>query len=157
MILTQENHMKFHIQYRIQAKEEIELIKLGVFYKILLGDTPDFTWVPHLRPQKAFVIGDHVFRSPVLLYMKGKYAIGMIPDLNLLSKYRMIPTYLDFNLRNTEFEPFPILSYAFGQYTPDQHLYFKLQRKTPWILAKNSSLILGYHLLFTHTYPPPNY
>lgn len=38
-------------------------------------------WVPHLTPQPGFVIGDHAFRSPALVFSDDRSALALIPDL----------------------------------------------------------------------------
>ncbi|HEY0088747.1 MAG TPA: hypothetical protein VGB37_07880, partial [Candidatus Lokiarchaeia archaeon] len=79
----EENNI-LHIRYKLSNNRDLSLSKIAVNYAILLGKEPDYTWVPHVRHKKNYVIGDHVFRSPVIIYKKGKYAIALVPDLKTL-------------------------------------------------------------------------
>lgn len=81
----EENNI-LHIRYKIFTNRDLKLSKLAVYYKILLGKDPDFTWVPHIRPKNNLVMGDHIFRSPVIIYKKNNIAFALIPDF----KYEII-------------------------------------------------------------------
>jgi len=136
-----------HIRYKIYNKNELMLSKMLVNYSILLGDDPDYTWVPHLRPNKNYVIGDHVFRSPVLLYKKGKYAFALIPDLKTLGNNRPFKSFLDLNLIPKTKNTLPTISYGFGNYKPVKHYFFKHFTTKKWKIEPNTDLTFRYYII----------
>ena len=80
--LEEENIL--HIRYKLSNNRDIKFSKLLVNYEILLGKNPDYTWVPHLVPKDNLVIGDHVFRSPVIIYKKRYFFNFIIHIINKL-------------------------------------------------------------------------
>ena len=89
-----------HIRCKLFNIRELSLSRICVNYAILLDGDPDYTWVPHLRLKKDLVIGDHIFRSPVIIYKKDKFAFALIPDLKTLGNNRPFQTFIDFNLKS---------------------------------------------------------
>lgn len=136
-----------HIRYKLSNNKEIKLSKMLVNYSILLGGDPDYTWVPYLRPNKNYVIGDHVFRSPVLLYKKGKYCFTLIPDLKTLGNNRPYKSFLDLNLRPNNEDEIASISYGFGNYKPVKHYYFKHLANKTWTIKPNTDLTFRYYII----------
>ena len=143
----EENNI-IHIRYKLSNKKTQFLSKILVNYAILLENYPDFTWTPHLSPGEDYVIGDHVYRSPVVIYRKGKYAFAFIPDLKTLGKNRPFQTFIDFNLKPRDFKEIPQLSYGFGNYKPVNHTLFKHDPHNEWKVEENTDLTFRYYLLF---------
>jgi hypothetical protein len=139
----EENNI-LHIKYNLKSNRNLQLSKLGVFYKILLENDPDFTWVPHVRPKINLLIGDHVFRSPVIVLKKKKISFAFIPDLKTLSKNRPFPAFLDFSLKGEES---PYISYGFGIYKPYRHVYFKYQPKEGLIINSGKDLTFRFYII----------
>jgi len=137
-----------HIRYIISNTRTLTLSKLLVNYAIFLGKDPDYTWVPHMCPGEDYVIGDHVYRSPVVIYRKGKYTFAFIPDLKTLGKNRPFQTFIDFNLKPRDFKGIPQLSYGFGKYNPVNHTLFKHDPHNEWKVEENTDLTFRYYLLF---------
>jgi len=135
-----------HFQYDIMNKAKFRLSKLMAIYNILLGDKPTFKWVPHLRPKENYVIGDHVFRSPAIIYNKDRYSFTLIPDLDLLAKNRPFQTMMDFNLKAEKLDGFPQIAYGFGNYRPDSHIFFKHNPKKYMKIKKGTDLSFGYYI-----------
>ncbi|MCP4764568.1 MAG: hypothetical protein GY870_22525, partial [archaeon] len=79
--ITIEDSNSIHYEYDITFNKKFRYSKILANYAILQGKDPEYTWVPHIRNRKDFVIADHVFRSPVVLYKKGEYSFALIPDL----------------------------------------------------------------------------
>ncbi|MFX1298211.1 MAG: hypothetical protein ACFFD2_25575, partial [Promethearchaeota archaeon] len=131
-----------HFKYDITSKIKLKLSKLIANYNILLGDAPTNKWVPHLRPKENWVIGDHVFRSPVMIYNKDKYSFALIPDLDILSESRPFQTLMDFNLQTTP----PHLCYGFGNYKSTSHIFFKHNPKKKMKIKKGLNLSFGYYI-----------
>ncbi|MBY8984744.1 MAG: hypothetical protein KGD65_06745 [Candidatus Lokiarchaeota archaeon] len=142
----EENNI-LHIRYKFSTNKDLELSKIAVFYKILLGNAPDFTWVPHIRPRKNLVIGDHVFRSPVIIYKKGNVAFAMIPDLKTLGQNRPFQTFMDLNLSSDNFSKSQYIAYGFGNYKPHRHVYFKHNTAAKWKIDAGTDLMFRYYII----------
>ncbi|MBD3229105.1 MAG: hypothetical protein GF329_13030, partial [Candidatus Lokiarchaeota archaeon] len=136
-----------HFKYNIQFKKNEKFSSIFSKYKIILNGNPDFTWVPHLRPKKKYVIPDHVFRSPVIVYKKGDITIAFLPDLEILTNSRVFPMFLDLNV-NKDAEELPFLSYGFGRSKPTGHVFFKHKRRYKMKISHNTKLIFGYYIKF---------
>lgn len=139
-----------HFQYDLQAKSTIKVSKLIARYAISLGSEPDFTWVPHLRPKPDYVMGDHIFRSPAIIYQKEDLSFTLIPDLALLGQNRPFRTILDFNLKTEEG---PSIYYGFGNYSPTSHVFFKHLPKKKFKIKKGTSFSFGYYIKISRRKP----
>ncbi|MHA1378912.1 MAG: hypothetical protein ACTSRG_11070 [Candidatus Helarchaeota archaeon] len=137
-----------HFRYKIQNKKTIKNSSILAKYSILLDKDPDFTWVPLVRPKRYYVIPDHVFRSPVIIYRRGKTAFSMIPDLEILGQNRHFQTLMDFNLKVEETSGNPEISFGFGNYETISHIMFKHNPNKKMRIKSNSELSIGYFLLF---------
>jgi hypothetical protein len=135
-----------HFKYELLSKQEIFLLKLLATYEIMLGNDPDFTWVPHIIPRKNFVIGDHVFRSPVIIYGKNNLYFALIPDLEILGRNRRFKTFLDLELKTKSNGETPYVSFGFGNYRLVKHFLFKQDLKTPMEIKENETLTFGYYI-----------
>jgi len=136
-----------HIRYKLSNKKILNISKLLVNYSIFLGDKPDFTWVPHLRPERRYIIGDHIFRSPVIIYKKGKIAFAFIPDLKTLATNHPFQSFMDFNLIPEDSTNIPQISYGFGNYYPTPHTFFKHEPSKTWKIEKDTDLTFRYHII----------
>ena len=128
-----------HFKYYIKPNTKLKLSKLIANYNILLGSEPSFTWVPHIRPKENFVIGDHVFRSPAIIYSKGQYSFALIPDLDILGESRPTQAIMDLNLQIAEGGQFPQIYYGFGKYKTTEHVFFKHNSKKRFQIQKLST------------------
>lgn len=135
-----------HIRYKLSSNRNISFSKLAVNYEILLGKNPDYTWVPHLVPKKNFVIGDHVFRSPVIIFKKAKFSFAFFPDLKTLGQNRPYKTFLDLNL-HPEDDNLPEISYGYGNYKPYKHVFFKHNPSFEWEVKQNTDLTFRYYII----------
>ena len=142
--LEEENIL--HIRYQLLNNRDIAFSKLIVNYEILLGKKPDYTWVPHLVPKKNLVIGDHVFRSPVIIYKKGNISFTFFPDLKTLGQNRPYKTFLDLNL-HPEDDNLPEMSFGYGNYKPFKHVYFKHRESYEWEVKQNTDLTFRYYII----------
>jgi hypothetical protein len=84
---------------------------------------PDTTWAPGLRGRSELVIGDHFFRSPAVVAQKGSLSAALIPDLDVLSKNRPIPTIIDLNCAGDICDK-PLLSYGFCDHRLVAHVAY---------------------------------
>lgn len=136
-----------HIRYKLSNKRELNLSKILANYEILLGKDPDYTWVPHLCPGEDYVIGDHAFRSSVILYKKNNYAFAFIPDLKTLGNNRPYPSFIIFNLEPNNTRKNPHISYGFGNYKPVQHVLFKHEPLKEWNVEENTDLTFRFYII----------
>jgi len=135
-----------HIRYKLSNNRDLKFSKLLVNYEILLGKNPDYTWVPHLVPKDNFVIGDHVFRSPVIIYKKGNLSFAFFPDLKTLGQNRPFQTFLNLNLHPKD-NKLPELSYGYGNYKPYKHVYFKHRKFNEWEVKQQTDLTFRYYII----------
>jgi len=143
-VRLEENYL--HFRYCFIAHKSVKYSKIIINYAILLGNDPDYTWVPHIRPKKNDVIADHIFRSPVIIYKKGVYSFAFIPDLSLYDEEHHYKSFMDFNLKSEEFQEKPLIAYGFGNYKPTYHVFFKHSPKKTFKLKRNTKISLGYYL-----------
>ena len=142
----EENNI-LHIRYKMVSNQDLKLSKLAVYYKILLGKDPDYTWVPHIRPKNNLVMGDHIYRSPVIIYKKNNIAFALIPDLKTLGQNRPYQTFLDFNLSQSNLIQTSYVAFGFGNYKPYKHVYFKHFPKKEWNIKHNTDLTFRFYII----------
>ncbi|MFX1496024.1 MAG: hypothetical protein ACFFBH_00720 [Promethearchaeota archaeon] len=137
----------FHIRYKLSNRKELNLSKLLVNYSVLLEGEPDFTWVPHLRPEKEYVMGDHIFRSPAIVYKKGAIAFAFIPDLKTLGNNRPFQSFINLNLKSENSANLPQIDYGFGNYHSTPHTFFKYDSSKIWKIEKDTDLTFRYYII----------
>ncbi|MHA1146684.1 MAG: hypothetical protein ACTSR8_00385 [Promethearchaeota archaeon] len=142
----EENNL-LHIRYVLSNKKTIYLSKYLVNYAIFLGNDPDYTWAFHLRPKEGLVLGDHVYRSPAIIYKKRNFAFSFIPDLKTLGRNRPYQSFADFNLKPKEFRGVPQVAYGFGNYKPVGHILFKHNPMKKWKIKANTDLTFRYYVI----------
>ncbi|MFX0009054.1 MAG: hypothetical protein ACFE9R_01960 [Candidatus Hermodarchaeota archaeon] len=136
-----------HIKYNLHANRDMVLSRLAIYYEIVLETPPDFTWVPHIRPKKNLVIGDHVFRSPVIIYKKKNLAFALIPDLKTLGQNRPVQSFLDFNLNPDTISQNPYVAFGFGNYQPYKHVFFRHSPKRELDIKEGMDLTFRYYII----------
>ena len=136
----------YHFLYNIDIHEKCKYSKIHAFYEILLGNDPDYTWVPHVCLKENHVIPDHVFRSPAILYQKKEIAFALIPDLDIMGKKYDFPMFMDFKLKNNSFHKKSTISFGFGKYKPDGHIRFKHKSRYKIKFSRGTKLIFGYYV-----------
>lgn len=108
----------------------------------------DYCFVPHLRPEEDMVIGDHAFRSPVIMMRKGEVFFALVPDLDLLAEeYARSDAryYLDFVAAGGENQS-PAVCFGLGRSRPSGHVYFKEDFKRGLEIRAGDRASLGYYL-----------
>jgi hypothetical protein len=135
-----------HFEYKINPRKNNQKFSgIQAIYQILLDGKADFIWVPHLRPEKDYVISDHVFRSPVIIYKKNDIAFALYPDLDILAKDRQFPKFLNLNVIKSH-KNLAYISYGFGKSKPIDHVFFKHKRRDKIKLKKARTVAFGYYL-----------
>ncbi|MFX1278983.1 MAG: hypothetical protein ACFFA3_06160 [Promethearchaeota archaeon] len=136
-----------HIRYNIIGNIPLSFSKLCVNYEILLGKNPDYIWVPHLRPKKNLIIGDHVFRSPVIIYKSGNISFAFFPDLKTLKENHPFQTFLSLDLNPENDNLFPSTSFGYANYKPYMHVFFRHKPRIEWQLEKKTDLTFRYYII----------
>jgi hypothetical protein len=132
-----------HIRYQILTNQDLEFSKLGIRYHIHLEKNPDFTWIPHICPRDDLVVGDHVFRSPVMIYRKKELALIFLPDLKTISRNRPFPLFMDMKLGETN----SLISFGFGNYQPYKHVLFKHKSNQLFQVIERTDLTFRYYIM----------
>ncbi|NVM27752.1 MAG: hypothetical protein HWN65_02830 [Candidatus Helarchaeota archaeon] len=144
-----------HFKYYLKWNSKLKLSKLIANYSILLEPAPSYKWVPHIRPQKNYVIADHVFRSPAIIYNKDQIAFALMPDLDILRENRPFQALMDLNLKKEEIGGNPRIYYGFGNYKPVEHIFFKHDPKKKMKIKKGTNLSFGYYIKAFKETPVP--
>ena len=132
-----------HVRYQILTNQDVEFSKLGVRYQVFIGQNPDFTWIPHICPRDDLVVGDHVFRSPVMIYRKNDLAFIFLPDLKTISKNRPFQMFMDMKLESSE----SLFSFGFGSYQPYKHVLFRHKINELLQAKEKTDLTFRYYLI----------
>lgn len=106
----------------------------------------DYAWVPNLRPEDDAVIGDCTFASPAAILLKGRLMAALIPDLNLLSQNRPMPTALDVDINNGLLYT-PLISYGFCDYDISEDGKYCRHDVTMTRRLSSPNLTYGYFLV----------
>ena len=109
----------------------------------------DYVFVPHLRPKSDMVIGDHVFRSPVVMMRKDDVFFAVIPDIDALGpafQETGARYYMDFQTSAGENNS-PTVCVGIGRTRVKGHVYFEndFQRETP--VGPGQTLVLAYYVV----------
>nr|MDO8087255.1 hypothetical protein [Candidatus Sigynarchaeum springense] len=137
----------FHFAFKITPVKAMAVKTIEAGFAILLGNDPDFSWVPHVCPVPGFVVADHVFRSPAIVYKKGRHAFALVPDLALFPVDRSFPQFMDLELNGPSGRGGPRVVYGFGHYKPIDHVLFTKDEKKRLRLRAGKAIILAFHVL----------
>lgn len=96
-------------------------------------------WKPHLAPAEDMVIGDQVFRSPVMIFEKEDKLFALVPDLDFIESGRVTPHFMDY------VDPERTLFYGIGHYEKTKHVYFKRIEES--FHVKQGETLFRFHLV----------
>ncbi len=121
-----------HVDLRARFKQENPRIHFMLCSYAFVPDgkamgrygRPDTTFSPAIRPGNGNVVGDHFFRSPMVMAQLESLSASLMPDLDVLGKNRPMPTIMDLDCQNGVLDA-PLLSYGFCEHTLAGHVYFK--------------------------------
>lgn len=141
-----ENIVHLEIVMRIDTFIDIEDLFLRLKFLPKNQDSwikcrNDFHWIPNIKSKPNQIASDHVFRSPVTLIMLDSVGAALIPDLELLTKNRPAPYYMD--MRFTENEA-PEIIYGISNYQVEPHQYYSKNKKA--FNVDNGKLHIGFYL-----------
>ncbi|MEX2684271.1 MAG: hypothetical protein Q6373_022055, partial [Candidatus Sigynarchaeota archaeon] len=137
----------FHFVFKITPLEALAVQTIAAHLIILLDGNPDFSWIPHVCPAPGFVVGDHVFRSPAIVYKKGRHAFALVPDLGLFTGDRRFPQFMDMELGSPGMQTMQRVVYGLGHYKPTDHVLFKVDGKKQLNMHTGKSITLAFHVL----------
>ncbi len=132
-----------HVRYQILTYQDLEFSKLGVRYRIHLEKDPNFTWIPHICPREDLVVGDHVFRSPVMIYRKNELAFIFLPDLKTIHRNRPFQMLMEMKLEDSEH----LVSFGFGNYQPYKHVLFRHKSNKEFQVKEKTDLTFRYYIM----------
>lgn len=143
-----------HVEHRLKPLAEVALNRAFDRFDFLpapgsgQGNELDYSFVPHLRPEEDMVIGDFVFRSPVVMMSKDGVFFAVMPDLETVEEaYRSGHGgfYLDFVVTGGE-NLCPAVCYGLGNTRVKGHVYFKADFGNEMAVSPPAELVFGYHL-----------
>ncbi|MBN2150067.1 MAG: hypothetical protein JW839_01350 [Candidatus Lokiarchaeota archaeon] len=137
----------FHFAFKVTPARALAAGTIEAGFDVLLGGDPDFTWIPHVCPAPGLVVADHVFRSPVIVYKKGRCAFALVPDLDLFTADRRFPQFMDMDLRKAGERGAPRVVLGFGHYRPTDHVLFEADGRRRLHLRAGESVVLAFHVL----------
>ena len=143
---------RIHVTVRDRTNTQIDLGQLMSHFSLIPdGRAEDyslpleFAWLPVLHGEASHYCSDHFFRSPAAIAMShGAYA-ALVPDLDLLAKYRPIPHALDLRVVGVAGEV-PRLSYGISTSEMVEHMFSRHaagQTKT----VNGSEIAYGFDIL----------
>ncbi len=154
VIQPQDGDPIFHVVHELEAVKPIELRRLFDTFDFVAApsrehaESLDYAFVPHLRPRKGMVIGDHVFRSPALIFRREDLLLALVPDLELLSEsYRTqgMRAFLDMVATGGENHS-PRFAFGLGRYRVKGHVYFQNDFFHGYRLEAGTRVKMGYYL-----------
>jgi hypothetical protein len=137
----------FHFAFKITPAKALAAGTIAAEFTITLGNDPDFTWVPLVCPEPGFIIPDHVFRSPAIIYKKGQHAYALVPDLDLFSADRRHPQFMDLEVHASGTPGTSRISIGFGQYKASGHVLFKQDTRRQVTVRGGETVVLAFHVL----------
>ncbi len=145
----------FKITHKIKADADTGVNRIFDRYDFVAAalstehERLDYSFVPNLRPAENMVVGDHVFRTPVVMAKKNKLFFALICDLEVLkSEYAKgaVRYYLDFLAVGGENRS-PSACFGIGNTIPKGHVYFKSRFSKEIKLKAGDELRMGYYIL----------
>jgi len=81
----------YHLTFVYELQESGEQEDLNVC--IQLPQNPDFAWSPHLTPEEGYIIQQHVYRTPAMIfgYEKTPGTVIVFPDHERYYVHTLIP------------------------------------------------------------------
>ncbi|MCP4763129.1 MAG: hypothetical protein GY870_15240, partial [archaeon] len=79
----------------------------------------DFVKVPHLRPKKYYIMGDHKLGTPAIILSKNNKSVSLIADVNNFLENRRYMMHMDMNHMDNG-----RISYGFRNYRSHSHVMF---------------------------------
>ena len=120
------------VSMRWVLDQDVQQDDLNVTFDVALE--PDFQWVPHLTPVQGLIVGQHIFRSPAMVFAEGPRTMAILPDLEFVGLQRS-KWYMDWDSPNRR----AVIGMA-EQDRPILVLYRKLENGTQTFLRGDVEL-----------------
>ena len=173
--LSFERHMApsadgFSVQSFLRCRVPIRLIAFHDCLDVRV-DAPRLVWTPNVCPEPGDVIGDHAWRSPVMIVHGDRVRAGLLPDLDVFGDQRHSEVGLtDWRYRGGEppAEPPQIKAFmdtrrrpaggrqwlvGFADYECRPHVYYRLTGR-PVELPAGHELRIGYEVVLSEGHCP---
>lgn len=75
----------YHLFFTYDLKEAGEQTDLNIC--IQFPKNPEFAWSPHLTPEEGYIVQQHVFRTPAMIFRYPNAAMTLFPDLESMKQY----------------------------------------------------------------------
>jgi len=121
----------FHIE--LSCETEAPSLKLEYFLsgysfcpeekRLSTYKSPDLTFAPGLKPSPFHVIGEHLFRTPVVAAQKDRLFAALMPDVESIARNHPFPLIMDLDLKSGVTDA-PLLSYGCCDHKVKGHVYF---------------------------------
>ncbi|MBN1901092.1 hypothetical protein JW926_07185 [Candidatus Sumerlaeota bacterium] len=121
-------------------------------------ETPDLVFAPGLRPGPFYVVGEHLFRSPVVAAQEDSLFAALMPDVDAIAKNHPFPLIIDLDVKSGVADA-PLLSYGCCDHKVKGHVYFVHEpgasRKMPPRLSLEYDLYIDGRAPLTKEGPDP--
>lgn len=136
--LTKISQELYKVDVKVTLNEE--LAQKGWAINITPAFSGNFHWTPHLTPGDDYIIADHVFRAPALIWASSDKIITVIPDLEVRDKsnYRW---YMDLDVPNNK------LIVGMSDYKVKEHVLFTKADSTTF---SEGEVKLSFYLMFSN-------
>lgn len=134
-IKYKENDM-YHVKFKYNLNKIGEQDDCQIC--IQAPKNPIFTWSPHLTPEEGYIVQQHVFRTPALIFKYENQTWILIPDHKTLEK-QSVPSYLDINSEEGK------MMLGLSNSKVVDHVLYKKKRGTVW--GKGNTEIAFYIML----------
>lgn len=119
----------------------VNFLRFDFHYPLSTFEAPlDFAWVPHMRPEPNYIMGDHKFWAPVILLSKNKSSISLIPDVKDIPKNRSYKMHLDMDHQDNH-----RISYGYRNYHIRSHIMFESKKRDKIHFRPNGGAPLKIH------------
>lgn len=127
----------FHVEVTAEANKplmNLEYFLSGYAFfpngeRLSVYKNPDLCFAPGLKPGPLHVIGEHLFRSPIVAVQEGSLFAALLPDLDSIEKNHPFPLIIDLDLKSGVADA-PLLSYGCCEHKVQGHVYF-IHEPTP--------------------------
>jgi len=141
------DYLYLSLEFHVLQKFKTNYLKFNIDYN--LKNPLDFAWVPHLRPNKYFIIGDHKFWAPAIILLKNSNSFTLIPDIKDVQKDRRYKLHLDFNCSEETVNHY--VAYGFRNYRPKDHVMFYADSKLKTRFEPNKIFKLNFYIRISKT------
>lgn len=135
---SQLDFVEFSAEIMIKKAIRVNFLRFDFYYPF---EKPlDFVWVPHIRPESHYIIGDHKFWAPVILLSKNNSSLSIISDVYDIPKNRSYKMHLDMDHQDNR-----RISYGYRNYHIKSHIMFESKKRDKIHFRPNNHTRLKMH------------